>query len=57
MTDANLIIAEYERREAEAGGLAHADPRQIAVDIAEEIGATYEHVREVLTNHFIAGPC
>ena len=57
MVDRQAITDEYDRREKEAGGVAHVDPRQIAVDIAEEMGVPYEHVREVLTEHFVTGPC
>ena len=57
MVDRQTITAEYDRREKEAGGVANVDPKQIAVDIAEEMGIPYEHVREVLTEHFAMGPC
>lgn len=56
MTDRENITAEYDRREKEAGGLEYADPRQIALDIAEEMRLPYEHVRQVLTDHFVTGP-
>lgn len=52
MTDRRTLIAEYERREAEAGGLAHADPRAIVEDMAEEAGLTYAEVRDVLSAHW-----
>lgn len=52
MTDASTIAREYDRREAEAGGLAKANPRQIAEDIAVDLGVPVEHVRSALIDHF-----
>lgn len=51
--DKRAIIAAYERAETEAGGLAHADPRQCVELAAAECGVTFEAAREVLTNHWV----
>ena len=51
--DKRAIIAAYERAETEAGGMAHANPRQCLERAAEECGVTFEAAREVLTNHWV----
>lgn len=52
---AREIIAAYEKREREAGGVAQADPRAIAAAIAAENALPYSRVREVLSVHFTMG--
>ncbi len=51
MTSAR-IIAEYERLEAAAGGLAAADARDVARETATALGLAYERVRDVLIAHW-----
>lgn len=51
MTDEQIVI-EYEHREQEAGGIAHADPRAIAEAVALEHGLSFERVREALSQHW-----
>lgn len=51
------IVAEYERREAAAGGLAKADPRALAEDVAAALGLPYATVREALLDHWVQGAC
>jgi glycosyltransferase involved in cell wall biosynthesis len=52
MTPWSAIITDYERREAEAGGLAKADPRAIAEAVAQALELPYERVRDVLSAHW-----
>ena len=43
-----VIIAEYERREADAGGLAKANPQLICRDVAGALGITTQEVEAVM---------
>lgn len=51
------IVAEYERREAAAGGLERSDPRALAEEVAAALGLPYATVREALLDHWVQGAC
>lgn len=55
MTSAE-IVAEFARREAEAGGFAKVDARDIAQAIAHDTRIPYEDVRDALLASWIAEP-
>ena len=57
MTDAAHIIEEYERREAEAGGLSRSDPKALAEQVADALSLPYADVREALIDHWVQGAC
>lgn len=52
MTRHAEIIVLYQRKEADAGGLAHADPKAILHQIAAETGVAFEDVRRALIDHW-----
>jgi len=53
-SEARLIIAAYNRHEAEAGGIAHADIKECVRLAAAECGVSYEVAREALTDAWAA---
>jgi len=42
------IVAEYDRREKAAGGVANVEPKAVAYDVARHFDIAYAEVREVL---------
>lgn len=48
MTSDGEIVAEFERREAEAGGRLVADQKAILRDTAEALGVTYTRARDAV---------
>jgi hypothetical protein len=49
------IVALYNRLEAEAGGVAKADIKAVCRAAAEQLGLTYEDVREALLVEWTTG--
>ena len=49
------IVALYQKREAEAGGIPVADPKRVAEGVAYELGLPYEAVRDALLNEWTTG--
>jgi len=52
--EARAILAAYQRHEAEAGGIAHADIKECVRLAAAECGVSYEVAREALTDAWAA---
>lgn len=52
MTRHAEIVALYEAKEADAGGLAHADPKAILHQIAAETDIPFAEVRQALIDHW-----
>lgn len=55
MSTPREIVALYDKLEAEAGGVAKADLKAVARQVAAELGLTYETVRDTLLNEWGAG--
>lgn len=51
---AREIVAAYQRHEAEAGGIAHADIKECVRMAAAECGVSYEVAREALIDAWAA---
>lgn len=49
------IVALYAKREAEAGGVAKADLKAVAEAVADELGVTYQRVRDALLDEWTTG--
>lgn len=54
MTDRQTILDTYARLEADTGGIAApgGDAKTVAVQVAAELGVTYEEVRDVLLSEW-----
>lgn len=55
MTTPREIVAEYARLEAAAGGLAKADPLEIAHRVAAALAIDVADVRAALLNEWATG--
>ena len=52
MNDRDTIIAAYEAKEAEAGGVAHCDVRRLLETTADDLSLPFETVVDVMREHF-----
>lgn len=49
------VVDAYHAEEARRGGLAHADPDEVAEAVAQEHGLSSKQVKSVMIDHLI-GP-
>ena len=54
ISEARAILAAYQRHEAEAGGIAHADIKECVRLAAAECGVSYEDARGALLDAWAA---
>ena len=55
MTDFRALAKDYAQREADAGGLANVEPRAIVEKMANDLGVTYDAVRDPLVTAWCLG--
>ena len=49
------IVALYDKREAEAGGVAKADIKSVLRGVAAELGISYEEARTAVLDEWTTG--